>query len=482
MLKKPKIKILIFLISIIIISGYLLISLTLGNDKFKNLKSLLTREQKVLIKKYIFPYKFISEQQQTISQQQQTISQQKQKISQIYVKLDLQKKNEGSEIKTKEHTSKLLNNKTFKKYQLTTGFYSGIHDISPGSGYIDFYEGNIIVLSSRGILAFKKNLDNDEINFKQIKNNIDDFIGIKQFSKLNKYSLKDLLLFNEKIYVSYTEEIKEDCWNTSALYGNINYESIEFKKLFSSKECVHSKNNIDGEWEPHQSGGRIVPFDDNHVLFSVGEYRVRHLAQKKESVFGKIIKININNSNYEIISMGHRNPQGLYFDKENNFILETEHGPQGGDEINLIEIDKLNRHKIPNYGWAIASAGEHYGGKIQQNKFKYEKYPLYKSHKEHGFIEPLESFVPSIGISEITKIGKDKYVSASLRDRSLYFFELNKEYKIINLTRVEVFERVRDMFYKDNKLYLFLEDTPSIGIINIEDSLKNGDQQLRQQQ
>ena len=180
--------------------------------------------------------------------------------------------------------------------------------------------------------------------------------------------------------------------------------------------------------------------------------------------------------------MGHRNPQGLYFDRENNIILETEHGPQGGDEINLIEIDKLNRHKIPNYGWAIASAGEHSGGKIQQNKFKYKKYPLYKSHKEHGFIEPLESFVPSIGISEITKIGKDKYVSGSLLDRSLYFFELNKEYKIINLTRVEVFERVRDMFYKDNKLYLFLEDTPSIGIINIEDSLKKGDQQLRQQQ
>ena len=71
MLKKPKIKILIFLISIIIISGYLLISLTLGNDKFKNLKSLLTREQKVLIKNISFLINLSSEQQQTISQQQQ---------------------------------------------------------------------------------------------------------------------------------------------------------------------------------------------------------------------------------------------------------------------------------------------------------------------------------------------------------------------------------------------------------------------------
>ena len=312
---------------------------------------------------------------------------------------------------------------------------------------------------------------------KQIKNDISEFIGVEQFIKGLSFSLKDLTIRNNDIFISYTEEIETDCWNTSVIFGEMNYEYIDFTKLFTPKECLHSSNNIN----PQQSGGKIISYDD-HILLSIGDYKRRSLAQDEESVIGKIIKININNSNYEIVSMGHRNPQGLYFDRENNIILETEHGPQGGDEINLIEIDKLNRHKIPNYGWAIASAGEHYGGKIQQNKFKYEKYPLYKSHKEHGFIEPLESFVPSIGISEITKIGKDKYVSASLRDRSLYFFELNKEYKIINLTRVEVFERVRDMFYKDNKLYLFLEDTPSIGIINIEDSLKNGDQQLRQQQ
>ena len=57
-------------------------------------------------------------------------------------------------------------------------------------------------------------------------------------------------------------------------------------------------------------------------------------------------------------------PQGLYFDKENNIIIETEHGPMGGDEINLIDLDQINKDKIFNYGWPIVSAGEHYGGKI----------------------------------------------------------------------------------------------------------------------
>ena len=73
MLKRPKIKILILLISIIIIGGYFFISSLIGNAKFINLKLLLNVEQKELIKKYIFPYKLISQQQQTISQQQQVL-------------------------------------------------------------------------------------------------------------------------------------------------------------------------------------------------------------------------------------------------------------------------------------------------------------------------------------------------------------------------------------------------------------------------
>ena len=98
----------------------------------------------------------------------------------------------------------------------------------------------------------------------------------------------------------------------------------------------------------------------------------------------------------------------------------------------------------------------------------YEKYPLYKSHIKHGFIEPLKSFVPSIGISEITKIGLNKYVISSMKDKSLYFFELNKQKQMINLNRLEVFERVRDLKFKDGKLYLFMEDTASIGVLNLK--------------
>ena len=54
-----------------------------------------------------------------------------------------------------------------------------------------------------------------------------------------------------------------------------------------------------------------------------------------------------------------------------------------------------------------------------------------------------------------------------MKDQSLYFFELNEQKQIINLNRVKVFERVRDLRFNNNQLYLFMEDTASIGVIDL---------------
>ena len=375
--------------------------------------------------------------------------------------LELETIKNSSDIKTTESDFKLSNNNILKKYKLESGFYYGMNNSAPGSGYIDFYEDKIFIVSSRGTLAFRNDFNLEYENFQQIKNNINYFIGFDQMKKSISFSVKDLMINKNKIYISYTEEIKEGCYNTSIIHGNINYKNIVFDKLFSHNECNYKS--------AYRAGGRIVQLDENHIILSNGDYGLEYLAQDKKSINGKLIKININNSKYEIISMGHRNPQGLYFDKENNFIIATEHGPKGGDEINLIEINKTVKDEIPNYGWAISSAGEHYEG----DKKLYEKYPLYKSHIDHGFIEPLKSFVPSIAISEIVKIGKNKYVVSSMGsnkrigDKTLYFFELNDEKKLINLEKLKVFERIRDLKFKNNKLYLFMEDSASIGIMDL---------------
>jgi len=388
--------------------------------------------------------------------------------SKAFIDLDTKFINSQKDVRVAKMKNFKLNEKyVLERFNLVEGFYSGIHNIFPGSGYIDFHGNNLIVLSSRGFLGYTKNIE-EELKFTKIKNNLNDYINSVQFNKSYWFSIKDLYVFNNQIFVSFTQEIKENCWNTSVIYGDINYEIINFKKMFTPDICIHSSDNVDGEFNAHQSGGKIISFDENHIILSIGDYRQRHYSQNINSVNGKIIRINITTGEYEIISMGHRNPQGLYYNKDEKFIISTEHGPMGGDEINLIELEYNDQKKILNFGWPIVSAGEHYGGKIKTNETKYKKYPLYKSHSEYGFIEPLRSFVPSIAISEITKIGDNKYIFGSMKDKSIYIFELNKNKKINNLEKIILSERVRDLIFKNNKLYLFLEDTASIGVINFK--------------
>ena len=140
--------------------SYLIINFFVGTNKVPYLKSLFSLETKTKIKKIFFPYDHIKMLENKILVLNGSIS-----------NLELKIIKSGSDIKTKESTVVLSNNKTLKKYQLINSFISGINNVYPGSGYIEFYEDNIIILSARGILAYKKNLSDDKENFKQIKNN-----------------------------------------------------------------------------------------------------------------------------------------------------------------------------------------------------------------------------------------------------------------------------------------------------------------------
>ena len=384
---------------------------------FQIFRNLLNKNQQQLINKYVFSQKNIDELEkeiETIQKESNLFKGQKrllerafqdmledieylQPIEEIFEKLlsqvdpyefDMHIKSKNSDLEYIYNSSH-----SFSSNILDVDIYNpeknilmyGIANQFPASGYIDEHKNKLILLSASGILAYSTspiNKLNKELILKQINTNIHEFINEDQFKKSRQhnfdwleggwYSTKDIQIYEDDIYVSYTREVTSNCWNTSLLEGKMNYDFIEFDILFTSDECVHVDKNIDKEFNAHQSGGRITNLNKDTVLLSTGDFRSRHRVQNKKSIFGKIIKISKNNKDYSIISMGHRNPQGLFYDKANNFLLEAEHGPEGGDEINLIQ---LNENTTPNYGWAISSYGEHYGGKkAEPNKKKYEKY------------------------------------------------------------------------------------------------------------
>ena len=204
-------------------------------------------------------------------------------------------------------------------------------------------------------------------------------------------------------------------------------------------------------------------FDKENIIFSTGEFRNRFYAQDSNSIFGKTLIINKKSGNHKIFSKGHRNIQGLLVDKENGYLLSTEHGPYGGDEINLHSLEIFSEE---NFGWPIASYGMHYKSSLKRDKKVYKKYPLYKSHKKYGYKEPIKYFTPSIGISEITKLNDKKYLVTSLKAKSFYTFSLVDK-KVTNIEKFVIGDRIRDLTKDKEKIYFFLEETASIGILKL---------------
>ena len=356
------------------------------------------------------------------------------------------------------------NKKKLNFYKSNNQLVRGINNFFPGSGYLDLHENKLFLISATGLIGYSNNLYGDSIIFNQINNNINDFLSLDEINKGNWFSVKDLLVVNNNIYVSFTNEQKNNCWNTSVIVAKLNFEYLKFSNFFEPKYCVKSKNNYDKEFNAHQSGGKLFKYDDDNIILTMGDYRLRKLAQDINSTFGKILKLNSKSKRYEILSLGHRNPQGLYYNLDKDYIISTEHGPHGGDEINL----NLNTKIVKNFGWAISSYGEHYGGKESyENKSKYKKYPLHKSHKDYNFIEPIKYFVPSIGISQLVQIKQNKFLLSSLKDESIYTFALNEKNELTEFKRIEIGERIRDMVYDSEKkeVVLFLENTASIGIL-----------------
>ncbi len=427
----------------------------------------LTTSQKNKLKKYLAPYSEI-----------ETLRKIKQKYENKIGKLSRQMREATNEIETLAKKMKIplqfeaseelidLKNtdyllKIYNPKELIIA--TGITNDYPGSAYLDVDLNNIYILSSKGILGYSKNIL-ENIDFEQIRHNLSDYIAFDKNRSLGgDVSFKDIKVFNGKVYLSLTQEIEKDCWNTSLLEGDLDFDYIDFKPLFIPNKCVDARFNESNEFQLIQSGGRITKLDDKHILLSIGDYRSRNLSQDDNSVNGKSIKINLITKDFSIFSKGHRNQQGLFFDDNNNYVITTEHGPKGGDELNIIEMES---NEIPNYGWPISSYGEHYSGK--NDYLKYKKYPLHKNHEKYGFVEPIKYFTPSIGISDILAISpKKEYALASLRDKGLYIINLNSINQIENLQRLEIGERIRDLALYKNKLLLYLEDTASIGIIDL---------------
>jgi glucose/arabinose dehydrogenase len=270
--------------------------------------------------------------------------------------------------------------------------------------------------------------------------------------------------------VSYISKKKDNCYNLKIISADLNEKYLDFEIFYETLNCISTKNKH-GYWAHQGAGGRIFKIDNSSILFTTGDFRNRPMAQKLDSEFGKILRINITTKKAEVVSLGHRNPQGLFYSKKFDFILSTEHGPKGGDEININHKPFLMKK---NFGWPISSYGEHYAKHYSKDILS--EAPLKKSHKKYGFEEPIKYFVPSIGISELVSISNEDrefFIGAmgnqiNDQDLGIHYIKLNKKRdKIVEHKYIMLNERVRDMVISKNKktIIMFLETSSSIIIL-----------------
>ncbi len=152
-------------------------------------------------------------------------------------------------------------------------------------------------------------------------------------------------------------------------------------------------------------GGRMAFLPDGSLLLTLGDgFDYREQAQVLSNHLGKIVRLNTDGSSPagnpfiddedampEIFSYGHRNVQGIVYDARNDRIYAHEHGPAGGDELNLIEPGL-------NYGWPVATYGLDYSGARISPYTEME-----------GTEQPLTYWVPSIAPSGLTIYYGDKF-------------------------------------------------------------------------
>ena len=221
------------------------------------------------------------------------------------------------------------------------------------------------------------------------------------------------------IYITYASTQGEGKGgNTALMRAKITGNTL------TSQEVLYkaSPNTTKGQ----HFGSRIAFDTDGHVFFSAGERGERDInPQDITRDNGKVYRLNldgsipndnpfVNKSNAKtaIWSYGHRNPQGMIFNSKTNQIWVNEHGPRGGDEINIIK-------KGANYGWPVITYGINYSGT-----------DITEETKKEGMEQPLYYWVPSIAPSGMALVTSDNYpeLKGSLLVGSLKFVYLEALY------------------------------------------------------
>ena len=349
----------------------------------------------------------------------------------------------------------------------------------------------VLASSQNGSKLFAANSDGNEITQIEFvdQNNLfsthDRVLHIKKKFHVPKLSneaihISDMHFSDNLLYVSVVKiKHEKQCTHQEIFSFDDTYTA---KLVFRSSPCIKGENlwwDFDGRLASNEkvifvAGGNMFldmfenRFPNPDITCCIKNKSYKNLL-KATNYFGWIISIDKKNYKTTKISTGHRRISGLYFEPNSKKLFETEHGPRGGDEINIIEYGK-------NYGWPFVSYGRAYESNKRHSNSINAKYNSHQFYEE-----PFYVFMPSIGISEINSIGPSspfaKYwlenlIVSSLKDRSLYRIK-TKYNKVIYQERILIGSRIRNI-QSTNALVILSTDDGKIVTLEPGEKLPQG--------
>ena len=276
---------------------------------------------------------------------------------------------------------------------------------------------------------------------------IQEISGIPEIYYMGQGGLMDIELhpkfnINNTIFLSFSESSNKSEGGNTAIMSAI----LDQNKLINKKILYRGKENS----KKGQHWGSRIEFDkDGFLYFTIGDRGNRNSnPQDLSRDGGKVYRINedgsipkdnpfVNQPNAidAIYSYGHRNPQGIFLHPETGMIWTNEHGPKGGDEINIIRKGK-------NYGWPTITYGKNYNGSIITDLKEF-----------YGMEQPLYYWTPSIAPSCFEYISSNRYndwkgnlLAGSLSFGYLERLVLDNQNKVVYREKVaKDIGRVRDV-------------------------------------
>lgn len=259
----------------------------------------------------------------------------------------------------------------------------------------------------------------------------------------------DILVDRQDIYVSFDQYSPQ----TDSIHFNIARLAPDGKSWISLYRTVA----LDSDIYTMGNGGRLaLQAPTRRLFFTVGDHSLdRHhkrasdiAAQQPGLPWGKVGYLDLKDGSVHPFSLGHRNPQGLTFLADGR-LLESEHGPQGGDEINDIR-------ESGNYGWPYRSYGTEYGSSVEYRA-------SLPPEKPASYVEPMHAFTPSIAPTQLVQVQgfhsrwNGDVLLGSLRAQTLFRIRLAGD-RVVLVEPIRLEHRIRDVRQMQDTLVLLTDD------------------------